>query len=99
MISSCPSTGGSPITFAGVDQFPGSSAPHVVDLIFTATGPTETLAFSQFSSGDSQQSPILGDLAVTTPEPSTWVMMGLGFAALGYAHSRRTRRGVVFRAA
>jgi hypothetical protein len=87
--------GGSPITYAGVDQFPGSSGPHDVDLIFTATGPTETLAFSQFSSGNSQQSPILGGLAVSTPEPATWVMLGLGFAALGYAQFRRTRRSVV----
>ena len=87
--------GGAAITYAGVDQFPGSSAPNVVDLIFTATGPTETLAFSQFSSGNSQQSPILGDLTVSTPEPSTWAMLGIGFAALGFAHSRRTRRSVV----
>jgi hypothetical protein len=87
--------GGAPITYAGVDQFPGSSAPHGVDLIFTATGPTETLAFRQFSSGNSQESPILGALAVSTPEPSTWAMLGLGFAALGYAHFRRTRRSAV----
>jgi hypothetical protein len=86
--------GGSQMMFAGVDQFPGSSAPHDVDLIFTATGPTETLAFSQFSSGNSQQSPVLGDLAVSTPEPSTWAMLGIGFAMLGYAHVRRTRRSV-----
>jgi hypothetical protein len=86
--------GGSPITYPGVDQFPGSSAPHDVDLIFTATGATETLAFGQFSSGNSQQSPILGSLAVSTPEPSTWAMLGLGFAALGYAHFRRTRGSV-----
>jgi hypothetical protein len=26
------------------------------------------------------------------PEPSTWAMMGLGFAALGYAGFRRTRK-------
>jgi PEP-CTERM motif len=91
--------GASPITYAGVDQFPGSSAPYDVDLIFTATGPTETLAFSQFSSGGSQQSPILGDLAVSTPEPSTWVMLGLGFAALGYAQFRRAGRSVACRAA
>jgi Ni/Co efflux regulator RcnB len=87
--------GGAPITYAGVDQFPGSSAPHDVNLIFTATGPTETLAFSQFSSGNSQESAILGGLAVSTPEPSTWAMLGIGFAALGYAHVRRTRRSVV----
>jgi hypothetical protein len=87
--------GGATLTYPGVDQFPGSSLPHDVDLIFTATGPTETLAFSQFSSGSSQQSPILGGLAVSTPEPSTWMMLGLGFAALGFVHLRRTRRGAV----
>ena len=76
-------------------NFRARSAPHGVDLIFTATGPTETLALSQFSSGNSQQSPILGALAVSTPEPSTWAMLGLGFAALGYAHFRRARRSAV----
>jgi hypothetical protein len=91
--------GASPITFAGVDQFPGSSTPHDVDLIFTAMGPTETVAFSQFSSGSSQQSPILGGLAVSTPETSTWVMLGLGFAALGYARVRRTHKSAACRAA
>lgn len=30
--------------------------------------------------------------AVATPEPSTWVMMGLGFAALGFAGWRAQRK-------
>jgi PEP-CTERM motif len=88
--------GEAPITYPGVDQFPGSSTPHDVDLIFTATGPTEILQFSQFSSGNSQQSPILGALSVSTPEPSTWVMLGIGFAALGFAHFRRTRKSLTY---
>jgi PEP-CTERM motif len=29
--------------------------------------------------------------AVATPEPSTWVMMGLGFASLGFAGWRAQR--------
>ncbi len=28
----------------------------------------------------------------TVPEPSTWVMMGVGFAGLAFAGYRRTRR-------
>jgi hypothetical protein len=32
-------------------------------------------------------------MAVATPEPSTWAMMLLGFAGLGFAAYRRTQRG------
>ncbi len=32
--------------------------------------------------------------ALTTPEPSTWAMMLIGFAGLGFA-GQRTRRGVL----
>jgi len=31
-------------------------------------------------------------LGTVVPEPSTWAMMLLGFAALGYAGYRRTKR-------
>jgi hypothetical protein len=34
-------------------------------------------------------------LAVGTPEPSTWAMMLLGFAGLGFAGYRRTRKAVL----
>ncbi len=30
--------------------------------------------------------------SISTPEPSTWVMMGLGFAALGFAGYRQARK-------
>ncbi len=30
----------------------------------------------------------------TVPEPATWLMMGLGFAGLGFAGSRRSRKAV-----
>jgi hypothetical protein len=33
-------------------------------------------------------------LVIGTPEPSTWVMMMLGFAGLGFVGYRRTRRAV-----
>ena len=34
------------------------------------------------------------DLGTPAPEPSTWAMMLLGFAGLGYAGYRRSRRSV-----
>ena len=39
-----------------------------------------------------QQSGIIYDPPVAVPEPSTWAMMLLGFAGLGYASYRSTRR-------
>ena len=82
------------MTIAGVDQFSGSSAPHDVDLIFTATGPTETVAFSQFSS----EFPAITDPRRLGRLNSRTVDLGdarLGFAALAFAHFRRTRRSMV----
>jgi hypothetical protein len=35
----------------------------------------------------------LGASAPGTPEPSTWVMMTLGFAGLGYTAFRRNTKG------
>jgi hypothetical protein len=32
--------------------------------------------------------------AISVPEPSTWAMMILGFAGLGFAGYRRTRKAV-----
>ena len=40
-----------------------------------------------------------GPSAGTVPEPSTWAMMLIGFAGLGFAGARRTRLGPVFGAA
>jgi hypothetical protein len=34
-------------------------------------------------------------LEFAAPEPSTWVMMLLGFAGLGYAGYRRTRKASI----
>jgi PEP-CTERM motif len=39
----------------------------------------------------------MGGLSVSTPEPSTWAMMVLGFTGLGFAGYRSSRKtaGVV----
>jgi hypothetical protein len=83
--------GGAQMTYPGDDQYPGTSSGHLVDLSFIATGPTESLSLAQFSSGNSQQSPIIGAITVSVPEPSTWAMLILGFAGLGFAGYRKAR--------
>jgi hypothetical protein len=63
----------------------------------TYTGPTGTLPF-QLVYGECCGAP--ADLSISlplsggTPEPSTWVMMVLGFAGLGFAGYRTSRKAV-----
>jgi hypothetical protein len=49
---------------------------------------TLLIALSSMNSGNGQV-----DISIATPEPSTWTMMLLGFAGLGYAGYRRARAG------
>jgi len=84
--------GGTPYTYQESDRYPGSSPPYVVDIGFWATGPAESLSLAQFSSDGSQQSPIVGLITVSIPEPATWAMMALGLGGLGFAGYRRTRK-------
>jgi PEP-CTERM motif len=81
--------GGPQMTYPGVDQYPGSSSGYNVSIWFTATGSTESLSLAQFSSDGYQQSPIVGSITVSVPEPSTWAMMALGFASLGLLGYRK----------
>jgi NAD/NADP transhydrogenase alpha subunit len=37
-------------------------------------------------------------IAASTPEPSTWAMMILGFAGLGFAGYRKSRKAVAIAA-
>jgi hypothetical protein len=68
-----------------------------VDTTVTYTGPTGTLPF-QLVYGECCGAP--ADLSISlplngaTPEPSTWVMMVLGFAGLGFAGYRTSRKAV-----
>jgi hypothetical protein len=64
----------------------------------TATATSETLSF--LAVGDKPLPPfaLVSDVSLTgadpagAPEPSTWAMLGLGFAGLGYAGFRSARR-------
>ena len=68
---------------------------------FTATSASELLSF--VSVGTPQGTPqvaLLDDVSLTggvpgAPEPATWAMMGLGFAGLGFAAMRRSRKTAV----
>ena len=69
--------------------------PAVVDLTFVVPG-VESDLFSSHSSGSwSLETADSGDNGVWqgVPEPSTWALMLLGFAGLGFAAHRRAKKG------
>jgi hypothetical protein len=77
------STIANPVTGTG-DQ----SAPSGNQLVtITGLGPFTTATFS------STRNAFEFSLGSSVPEPSTWAMMGIGFAALGYAAFRRNTKG------
>jgi choice-of-anchor C domain-containing protein len=64
--------------------------PETLD--FTATGTTTLLQF--VSTTNSPFGPAIDNVGITSiPEASTWAMMMLGFAGLGFAGYRRARAG------
>ncbi len=77
-----------------VIDVPGPTAPNVTTV--TYAGPSGNLPF-KLAYGECCGSPaVLNiDLPLTAvPEPSTWAMMGLGFAALGFAGYRARRTSI-----
>ena len=75
----------------GVDGNAGSNPGILQSYFFTATNTSEILTLSQ-SSG-TQASPIVDNISIAAvPEPSTWAMMILGFAGIGFlAYRRRSK--------
>jgi hypothetical protein len=53
------------------------------------TDPSYTVSAAQY---------IAGGVTVAVPEPSTWAMMMLGFAGLGFARYRRSRKAAAIAA-
>jgi hypothetical protein len=80
------STVGNPVTGTG-DQFDPSGNQLVT---ITGLGPFTQVAFTSTQNAFEFS---LGASAPGTPEPSTWVMMTLGFAGLGYTAFRRNTKG------
>lgn len=78
-----------------------------IELMYSGEAPgTYVLEFgvsnandNEFNSGLAFAGVEAGGVPVGTPEPSTWVMMGIGFLGLGGAVMRRRRRRPAFEAA
>jgi PEP-CTERM motif len=72
-----------------------ASDPTPVELIMTASqaggGPGGDFIGVEFTNKSFEAPP------TSIPEPSTWVMMGLGFGALGYAASRQRKANAALR--
>jgi hypothetical protein len=80
---------------SGVDGNAGSNSGTIENYAFTATGTSETLRLSQSST--TQASPIIDNISIAAvPEPSTWAMLVLGFAGVGFLAYRRKNK-VTFR--
>lgn len=76
-------------TTPGFDHAPGTFNGQLVQFNFVATG-NDTFTFSQTS--DQQASPIFDDFTIAAvPETSTWAMMILGFAGVGFMTYRRRK--------
>jgi hypothetical protein len=75
----------------GFDEQVGSDPYHVTSVTFALQ--SGAAAWNQV-----KQLEFSVPGTVTVPEPATWAMMGLGFAALGYAGFRRTRKTLVLAA-
>jgi len=73
---------------------------------YVATSSLTTISFTLFSSTDSgNNDPLIDGVSFeqiatgAVPEPSTWAMMMLGFAGLGFMAYRRRNQGATLRAA
>jgi hypothetical protein len=61
--------------------------------VFTTTGGSETLSF--LSNDEGAYGGVLGGVTISAvPEPSTWAMMILGFAGVGFMAYRRRNQSM-----
>jgi PEP-CTERM motif len=84
--------GGQALTLNGVDHQPGTFAGVTETVTFNTLSSSATLDFTQANSNGGG-SPVFDNVLITAPvpEPSTWIMMILGFASIGFMAYRRTR--------
>jgi PEP-CTERM motif len=75
------------VTINGVQILAGNFISDTVINLGSDFGPQIDLKISNYGSGGSGSFVFGG----AVPEPSTWAMMLLGFAGLGYAGHRRAR--------
>jgi hypothetical protein len=79
------------VTHTGGDS--SNLAWQIFSSTFTATGPSATLTFNNLTGGTNEGIFLDAVSVQAVPEPSTWAMMLLGFAATGFAlrRARKTR--------
>ena len=76
----------------------GGNAPAgaVVDLFDNGVSPTTGVNYGGFgvavATSAISENYVAGGVTANLPEPSTWAMMLLGFAGLGFAGYRRSRK-------
>jgi hypothetical protein len=80
---------GNSVSFNLGDDLNGAAHSSNLELFTNATGFVDPFGTLKDSSGATFSIPVLTPVAA--PEPSTWAMMLLGFAGLGYVGYRRTR--------
>ena len=68
-----------------------SDMMYQLETVQFVAGSTDALSFTS-NDVNSPYGPVIGGVTVAVPEPSSWAMMGLGFAGLAFAgyRSRRT---------
>lgn len=81
---------GLPFTVNGVGYgTPSQSGWTAESYAFTATGATENVSFAVANIGSDASIGVNSVSVSAVPEPSTWAMLLIGFAGLGFAAARR----------
>jgi hypothetical protein len=85
-------------SFGGVDLVTntGSFGKWTHNLFsVVATSTSETLTFAAAATGSSTAGNEYTNVSLSAPEPSTWAMMGIGFAMLAFAGYRSRRPAAI----
>ena len=77
------------------DNLPGGPGENFVTILAQGNETISSVAFTSSAGFGTFDQPRISGIASAVPEPSTWAMMLLGFAGLGFAF-RQSRRKVSF---
>ena len=77
------------------DNFSGGPGENFVTILAQGNERISSVVFTSSTGFDTFAQPRISGIAAAVPEPSTWAMMLLGFAGLGFAF-RQSRRKVSF---
>ena len=77
------------------NNFPGGPGENFVTILAQGNERISSVVFTSSAGFDTFAQPRISGIASAVPEPSTWAMMLLGFAGLGFAF-RQSRRKVSF---